>query len=748
MDAYGTILDHLRTNLSIGELYPPQREALELTADGGSLVLALSTASGKSLVAYVNLLRCVERGGKGLYIVPLRALAAEKYNELRHLAATWDRPCRVGLSMGDYDTSAAVPGRYDILVATSEKVDSLLRSTPAWLEDLGCVVADEVHLLHDRKRGPALEVSLARLRTGRPDLQILALSATVANSLELAGWLGARHLASDWRPVELQRAVCTGNRLKFEGRRARLLKGSENLPILVGETLKRGGQLLLFVSSRRNAEAAARRLVSVVASNLGEATRKALETYAHDLEVSQAEHSLTTVAVAKGLRAGVAYHHAGLAAPHREALEAAYRARHLKVIVATPTLAAGVNLPAQRVIVRDLHRYDGELGIMAPLPVLEVHQMMGRAGRPGLDELGEAVLLAKDQDQAKMLDRSYIRGTPEPLISQLGSQAALRTHLLAAIAAGHCQSREAVEEFLGSTFYGHCEELWRLHTRIDTVLDFLAENGLIIREGGGPDQAIPAGEFTSGADLAREPTADGLAATPFGVKVSQLYLDPLSGVRLREALARADPQMALGDRSREGLELGLLHAVCTTPDMTCLYTRAKERYDLLERLYELDEYLLVEPPGGEQGEADSLGHIKTALLLRAWANEASEDQMLDNFGAGPGDVHYQTTTAEWLLYSFTQLAHLELPELAPLLDSLHRRVAHGVKEELLELLTLEGIGRVRARTLHRNGYTDLMALAGARQADLARLPGIGSLLARSILEQVAGVQGSERSLAG
>jgi len=734
LDALGPILDHLKHTFSITELYPPQEEALELSGDGSSLVLALATASGKSLVAYANLLRTVKEGSKGLYIVPLRALAAEKYRELKHIAATWDRPCRVGLAMGDYDTPAGALGHYDILVATSEKVDSLLRSTPAWLKGLGCVVADEVHLLHDRKRGPALEVSLARLRAGRSDLQILALSATVANSRELADWLEAKHLASDWRPVQLKRALCVGKLLEFEGESPRLLEGREALPSLVGETLQRGGQLLLFVSSRRNAEAAARNLAATVAPHLDEDTSKALDTYARDLETSQAEATLTTATVAGCLRAGIAFHHAGLAGPHRETLEAAFRARHLRVIVATPTLAAGVNLPAQRVIVRDLFRYDFEMGGSSPLPVLEVHQMMGRAGRPGFDDLGEAVLMVKDPGQAEQMGHLYLHGRPEPLVSQLGSQAALRTHLLAAIAAGHCGNREEVESFLAATFYGHSEDLWRLHARIEKVLDFLEEKELIQRTGGPP----PSGEFASGAELARDMTGESLMATDFGAKVSQLYLDPLGGVGLREALGRADPELARGDRAREGLELGLLHALCATPDMTSLYARPKERYDLLEQLYEKEEYLLVEAPADEQGLEEHLGHFKTAMLLRAWANEASEDHLVESFGVGPGDIHHLTTTAQWLLYSFTQLARLELPELAPLLDSLHRRVAFGVKEELLDLLTLEGIGRVRARTLHRNGFTEPRELARAMPEELAKLPGIGPILAQSIVKQTAG----------
>ncbi len=732
MDTRFPEVEHLKRNLSIEQLYPPQEDALELTADGSSLVLALPTAAGKSLIAYANLLKAVRKGGKGLYIVPLRALASEKSRELKEIAADWDRPCRVGLATGDYDTPPGTLGRYDLLVATSEKVDSLLRSNPAWLDRVTCVVADEVHLLHDRKRGPALEVSLARLRTQKPDIQVLALSATVANSKELGDWLGAKHLATDWRPVTLQRGICTNNLLEFEGEAPRLLKRTDGLSALVEETLVGGGQLLLFVSSRRNAEAAARNLARLVTPILDERTRAALDGYASDLENEQAEKTLTLSLVVERLRSGVAFHHAGLATPHRTALEAAYRARHLKVIVATPTLAAGVNLPAQRVVVRDIRRYDFDLGGSAPLPVLEVHQMMGRAGRPGYDELGQAVLMVKNPEQSEQVRQLYLKGRPEPLISQLGSQAALRTHLLAAIATGYCTDRRGVERFLATTFYGHTEELWRLHDRIEKVLDFLVEKELIEREGGPP----PAGEFATGTDLARGDDDESLVATPFGLKISQLYLDPLGGVALRAALHRADADLARADKGRDGLELGLLHAICTTPDMATLYVRPRERYDILEQLYEREDYLLVDPPANnEMALDDFLGQFKTAMFLKAWAQEAGEDRLVKTFGTSPGDIHYLTSTAEWLLYSTVRLAQLERPELVSVLGSLHQRVAHGVKEELLALLALEGIGRVRARTIFNHGYHGVSDLAVANPRRLSELPGIGVTLANSIVEQ-------------
>ncbi|HEV2230684.1 MAG TPA: DEAD/DEAH box helicase, partial [Thermoplasmata archaeon] len=177
----------------IRSLYPPQASALKPLFEGRNLVLACPTASGKSLVAYLALLRAALSGGTGLYLVPLRALAQEKFEELERFSGLG---LRIGLSIGDFDLSSEALEKIDILVATSEKADGLLRRGAPWLQRLGCVVADEVHLLRDPDRGPTLEVSLSRLRVDRPKLQIVALSATVGNSAVLADWLGAVHVAS------------------------------------------------------------------------------------------------------------------------------------------------------------------------------------------------------------------------------------------------------------------------------------------------------------------------------------------------------------------------------------------------------------------------------------------------------------------------------------------------------------------------------------------------------------------------
>jgi replicative superfamily II helicase len=130
-----------------------------------------------------------------------------------------------------------------------------------------------------------------------------------------------------------------------------------------------------------------------------------------------------------------------------------FRANLIKVIVSTPTLASGLNLPARRVVIRDYKRYDANYG-MTDIPVLEYKQMAGRAGRPGFDAYGEAVLIAKSPSECEALADHYILSEAEDVISKLGTETALRMHVLSTISNGFAHTRADLEQFFDATFFG------------------------------------------------------------------------------------------------------------------------------------------------------------------------------------------------------------------------------------------------------------------------------------------------------
>ncbi|HEX2065475.1 MAG TPA: DEAD/DEAH box helicase, partial [Candidatus Thermoplasmatota archaeon] len=637
----------------IRELYPPQAQAWQALAGGRNAVVAIPTASGKSLVAYLAILhRWLRTGRKALYIVPLRALASEKFEELQQFRSLG---LSVGLSTGDLDERDPRLGRFDVIVCTSEKADALLRHKASWIGEVGCVVADELHLLNDPGRGPTLEVTLTRFRAVVPDAQLVGLSATVANAKQVAGWLDADLVQSDWRPVKLSVGTYLGDTLEFLGQKPRTLPaGGEPVASLVEETIQAGGQCLVFVATRKSAEAQAQRLAGAVRALLRPEELAALEEAATALE-DGGEGSPTAKKLHKLVRAGVAYHTAGLDGAQRRFVEQQFRAGRLKALCATPTLAAGVNTPARRVIVRDLARFEVGEG-SRPLPVMEVRQMMGRAGRPRYDPYGEAVLLVKSMDMKEQVEETYLRGEVEAVTSKLAADAALRTHVLASIAGGYCTTVAQLEAFFGRTFWAQEASAYLVRDRIEDVLAFLQDNDFV------------------------EPSGARLRATPFGLRTSDLYLDPFSALRLRSALEASVEAPS---------PWALLQAACGCPDLFPLYLRSGDDW-VQERFWRHHEEMLVETDGRDLEAA--LSYAKTAFLLEDWMAETHLDVLEERYGIGPGDVHARRESATWLLHGMRELARALRPDWVPALTDLGLRLEHGVKEELLPLIRLKGVG--------------------------------------------------------
>jgi len=595
-------VDHFESR-GIDELYPPQAAAVEAgVTEGERLVAAVPTASGKTFVASLAMLTA---DGPGLYIVPLRALAREKYETFSDLPDV-----SVGLSTGDFDEAAESLGENDIVVATSEKVDSAIRNGADWISDLACVVVDEVHLVGSEGRGPTLEVTLATLQRRAPGVCIVALSATVANPDELADWLDASLVESTWRPVDLRTGVYAEGAATFDDGTDLSVSvagdpddATDATDALVSGAVDDGGQALAFVRSRREAETLAERLAG---SALGSAPDVAAE-------IRGLDGTETGRRLADCVADGVAFHHAGLRSTHRIAVERAFRDRDLRVICATPTLAAGVNVPARRVVVRDQKRYTGSG--MEWLPTLEVHQMCGRAGRPHLDPYGEAVLVGDTSTRDELWER-YVDADPERVESQLADPNALRTHVLSVVAAEFAASREGILDVLDATFYAHGTPTRELGSVVDTAVADLVEMGMIAE--GSP-----------------------LSATELGDRVSKQYVTPETGARIVAGLRTAA-------RMEAPTALTTLEIVCDTPDMQDTYLGNRERADMYDFVRRHADELTTDmnEPADFEGW---LTAVKTARVLHEWIEGASAADLVERFRIGPGDLESRIERGAWLL---------------------------------------------------------------------------------------------------
>lgn len=199
----------------ISKLRPAQEKSIKKgLLEGKSLLVCTPTASGKTLIAELAALKSIVEGkGKAVYIVPLKALAAEKYKNFKK---RYGHIAKVALSMGEIDSSDPYLGEYDLIVTTSEKLDSLIRHHSPWLSGIRTIIVDEIHLLNDAERGPTLEILLTILKQLLKNVQIIGLSATIGNAEELAEWLHADLVVDEWRPVKLHKGIYYDGKIEFD----------------------------------------------------------------------------------------------------------------------------------------------------------------------------------------------------------------------------------------------------------------------------------------------------------------------------------------------------------------------------------------------------------------------------------------------------------------------------------------------------------------------------------------------------
>jgi len=199
----------------IKTLRPAQAKAVKKgLLKGRNLLVCTPTASGKTLIGELAGTKAIAEGkGKVIYIVPLKALANEKFNDFR---SRYSNLFKIALSIGDLDSADPYLIDYDFIITTSEKLDSLIRHHTPWLKYVSTVIIDEIHLLNDPGRGPTLEILVTLLRQILKNVQLIGLSATIGNPKELAEWLNAELVIDNWRPVELKKGVYFEGRVEFK----------------------------------------------------------------------------------------------------------------------------------------------------------------------------------------------------------------------------------------------------------------------------------------------------------------------------------------------------------------------------------------------------------------------------------------------------------------------------------------------------------------------------------------------------
>lgn len=667
----------------IKELNPAQKSVINsgLFEKESNYIIAIPTASGKTLLGLITALNTILKGGKVIYTVPLISIQNEKLAEFKKLE-------KFGIKVGKHPRSA------QLSVMVFESFDAITRFSWNTLREIDLLIIDEFHMIGEYSRGPTIECAITRSKILNPSLRIIALSATLKNMLDLSTWLDAVVSEHDYRPVPLYKDVLITEEFGLKNKNDMILK-------VLNESIKDQSQILVFVSTRRFTESLANYISGKVKRKIPRDKKIAFRKVAEKiLDVPRKSGSRPTsicLKLAECVENGVAFHHAGLFDKQRQIIEEEFRAGHLFMITATPSLMYGVNLPSKNVIIRDYTRWTSR-GPQS-IPVFDYEQMSGRAGRPGYDTEGYSYLIAKSLDEAYNLKDHYINGEIELTSSKLiENKDAVYRQIIAQIASSLAKNKQDILDFFNETFYGYqmnTNELFgvlsvdTLEYEINNALEFLVSNGII------------------------QLTPEGLITTDFGNLIARSNYSVETAVRLKEYAKRDDLNI-----------FQLIYEISRTPDMPRVtFKSRKSKEAVMEKLNECGIF------------AFDIGNDEaTAATLLEWIDEKSEYGIENKFNVYAATTRRAAYEASRMVKFFKEICLVNnIFSYSDELDAMSARLYYGVGEELIPLVvSVKRLGRKRARALVDAFGTDLSYVT---KDGLVKIEGIGPKIAESILKK-------------
>ena len=733
LDLEPKVIDFLKSE-GYEELFEPQEQSVKagLFDEKKNFLITIPTASGKTLIAMLAILSHLSKHKtKVVYLTPLRALTSEKFEEFKKLEKlNLGRKIKVALSTGDSKEKKEKLEDADVIFLTNESMDANMAFQKDWIYDIGLVVSDEIHLIGDNTRGPTLEIILTRFKSGfigKNPPKIIGLSATISNSDELADWLNCELVESTFRRVPLSEAVYSRHiitnqdREETEGNFAKNRQESRHPKAWIGlglDTVAEKHQCLIFAMTRKNAVAWAKEAGLDVVKELKPNQKKELEKISKKiLPKEDYDNTKLTSELAKTVKNGTAFHHAGLDQRCRTIIENAFKNRHIKLLTATPTLAAGVNLPARRVVIPSVMRYTNNG--LEKISILEYKQMCGRAGRPQYDDMGESIIIAKGYPD-EILEH-YVDGEPEPLESKtLDEDSSLRINLLGFIYTAskfNPTSYEKIIKFFSQTFAAYqLSDDSVLEKKITKQLETLKEYGMITDE-------------------------NGFEPTKFGIRIFYLRIDPETAFDMTGYIE----DYLRGTKHT----FGILYMITNLHEFYSQYPIPDKYQGDMDDLIDPNEKLY------RNQEFSREYCFKSLLILYKWIDAMTYQDMSDHFDAEPGDIFYIKENAKNLVYIFIEIIKFwrdyakenkqkkivsEYQSLIDESDLLKLQIQHGVPEKYLELVKIKQIGRVRAQILYKNGFKNRLDLEKAKIEKLAKIDKIGLTIANNIKAELTKIR--------
>ncbi|KAL0698098.1 hypothetical protein Bca4012_054220 [Brassica carinata] len=731
----------------ISKLYPWQVECLQV--DGvlqkRNLVYCASTSAGKSFVAEVLMLRRVITTGKmALLVLPYVSICAEKAEHLEVLLEPLGKQVR---SYFGNQGGGTLPKGTAVAVCTIEKANSLINRLleEGRLSELGIIVIDELHMVGDQHRGYLLELMLTKLRyaagegssessssessgnsSGKTDpahgLQIVGMSATMPNVGAVADWLQAALYQTEFRPVPLEEYIKVGNTIynkKMEVVRTIPKaadmggKDPDHIIELCNEVVQEGNSVLIFCSSRKGCESTARhisKLIKKVPIDVDGEHSEFMDIQSA-IEALRRSPSGVDPVLEETLPSGVAYHHAGLTVEEREIVETCYRKGLVRVLTATSTLAAGVNLPARRVIFRQpmIGRdfLDGT----------RYKQMAGRAGRTGIDTKGESVLICKQGELKRIM--ALLNESCPPLESCLSEDKNGMTHaILEVVAGGIVQTAKDIHRYVRCTLLNSTKPFQDVVKSAQDSLRWLCHRKFLEwNEETKLYSTTPLGRGSFGSSLCPEE--------------SLIVLDDL--LRARDGLVMAS-------------DLHLVYLitpinVSVEPNWELYYERFMELSPLEQsvgnRVGVVEPFLMRMAHGATvrtlkkpqdvkknlRGECNNRHGSTSSKMLsdEEMLREASVSDVCEAFKVARGMVQaLQENAGRFSSMVSVFCERLGWHDLEGLVAKLQNRVSFGVRAEIVELTSIPYIKGSRARALYKAGLRTCQAIAEASIPEIVK----------------------------
>ncbi len=750
--AYGVddaVLDVWR--MAFPRLLPIQARAVAEFGlfSGQNLLIFAPTSSGKTFVGEMAAVAAAKRNRRALYLLPLKSLAEEKFDEfdtrygplgLKIVVSSRDRR--------EHDT-AIEKGNFDIAIVVFEKMDSLLISKPTLLADIGLVVVDEMQMLCDISRGPRLELLLSKVLAFAKNTQIIGLSAVLERSQDIRDWIGARLLEDHHRPVELRKGVFCGGTFYYvlhnEG-----TEGQERFDVLpdvpmshavlglVEQLVGRDEQCIVFLRDKTSTLEMARLFAEH--SQLGPA-----EVALNELR-DLSEASPSTEVLMSLLSSGVAFHNADLAYSQRRSIESGFKRGEIKAIFCTTTLGMGINLPAKNVIIDDKRwQFSKEFQQMHLVDIgkSEYENLGGRAGRLSLEpEFGRSILVTASEFEEKRLKDIYIKGAFEAAIPRLNEMPL--EDIVLNLCASHIVATETeLLKFLLRTYTGR--NLWskdqtptpqaarnRFQQDVHECVERLLVDGLLTSSADVASTAAKA-LLDKQATMAKSANdGEAFSVSELGRLVSRSCVLVRTGVMLSK--------WARKNRGQMPTPLEILLLLAQTRDSRCVHVplahsewqddrylnalkNAASTAGLLERPIVAD---LIDPsqrPSFEQTRA-----FKRALILLDWINEAPLGDIEKRYyQAWPGLVQKIGETDSWLCDSLSEICRLYNWPTATLREfsTLIKRLSSGLFDDATPLYERihRHTTRAVARRLVDGGVTSLRKLREASYERISELAG-------------------------